>query len=59
MNLIFVRRCSYALSALFSFLEYCFRHFLKDKGMHQCDLFSQEQLNIENKRVSLICNHDS
>ena len=33
--------------------------FLKDRGMHQCDLFYQEQLNTENKRVSLICNHDS
>ena len=38
--------------------------FLKDKGMHHCDLFSQQELNIENvlplfKRVTLICNHDS
>ena len=39
--------------------------FLKDKGMHNCDLFSQEEeLDIGNvlplfKRVSLICNHDS
>ena len=38
--------------------------FLKDKGMHHCDLFSQEELNIEHvlplfKRVSLICNQDS
>ena len=38
--------------------------FLKDEGMHNCDLFSQEELDIGNvlplfKRVSLICNHDS
>ena len=38
--------------------------FLKDKVMHHCDLFSQEELNIENvlplfKEISLICNHDS
>ena len=37
---------------------------LKLKGMHRCDLFSQEELNIENvlplfKRVSLFYNHDS
>ena len=37
---------------------------LKDEGMHHCNLFSQEKLNIKNfcplfKRVSLICYHDS
>ena len=33
------------------FLEHCldiFLKILKDKGMHQCDLVSQEELNIEN-----------
>ena len=49
------------------FLEYCFRYifeFLKDKGMHQCDLFAQGELSIENvlllfKRVFLFYNHDA
>ena len=41
-----------------------FLKILKDKGMHQCDLFSHEELNIGNvsplfKRVFLFCNHDS
>ena len=41
-----------------------FLKILKDKGMHQCDLFSHEELNIGNvlplfKRVFLLCNHDS
>ena len=39
-----------------------FLKILKDKGMHRCDLFSQEELNTENvlllfKRVPLFCNH--
>ena len=41
-----------------------FLKIFKNKGMHQCDLISQEELNIENnlplfKRVSLFCNHNS
>ena len=41
-----------------------FLKIFKVKGMHRCDSFSQEELNIENvlllfKRVSLFCNHDS
>ena len=51
--------CVLCIIALDIFLK-----ILKDKGIHQCDLFSHEELNIENvlplfKRVFLFCNHDS
>ena len=51
--------CVFFNIALDTFLK-----ILKGKGMHQCDLFSQEELNIKNvlllfKRVSLFCNYDS
>ena len=62
-----MRRCSYALSALFvCFFNIAFDIFLKivkDKVMHRYDLFFQKELNIKNvlplfKRVSLFYNHD-
>ena len=46
-----MRCCSYALCALFVFWNIALDSFLKilkDNGMHQCDLFFQEELNIEN-----------
>ena len=63
-----MRRCSYAISALFVFFfNIAFDTFLKivkDKVMHRYDLFFQKELNIKNvlplfKRVSLFYNHDS
>ena len=56
------------IMCIICFSEYCFRYFflkiLKDKDMYQSNLFSLEELNIEDvlplfKRVSLFCNHDS
>ena len=49
---------------IYVFWDIALNIFLKDKGMHHCDLFSQEELNIENvlplfKMVSLICDHYS
>ena len=49
---------------IYVFWHIALKFFLKDKGMHHCDLLSQEELNIEKflplvKRVSLICDHDS
>ena len=57
-----MRHCSYALCAL-NITFNIFLKLLKHKAMHQCDLFSQEELNIENvlplfKMLSLFYNHD-
>ena len=54
----------YIMCIIYVFWNIALNIFLKDKGMHHCDLFSQEELNIEHvlplfKRVSLICNQDS
>ena len=55
---------SIAALYLFNIALDIFLKVLKDEGMHRCDLFSQEELNIENvlpllKRVSLFHSHDS
>ena len=52
------------LFVFFRIFLYIFLKKLIDKGIHQCELFSHEELNIKNvilssERVFLVYNHDS